>query len=343
MPRITENELKVHIKSKHFERLYFLYGEETYLKQHYSKQIVGAVVEPSLEAFNLQSFNGREASMEDVISAVMAMPVMSERKCVVLCDFDAEAAKADSLQGFKDLLGNPAQDCVLVVWFDSVQVNIKSSSKWKSILAIVQKTGCAVELSPKSDAEIIRTLMGGAKRRGCEMSYEAAELLIDTSGKDLQLLQMELQKLCSFAGSGVIDESAVRQLAVNNAEASSFEMANAVVDGNADKAYRLLDELYIMRAEPVMISSALAACYVDLYRVKAAMESGGKAQDIADFYDYKRKEFRLKNAARTAAHRKIPDLRRAVELLLEVDIKLKSAKIDNRIILEQLISQLCNI
>jgi len=64
---------------------------------------------------------------------------------------------------------------------------------------------------------------------------------------------------------------------------------------------------------------------------------------VAAHYNYRNKEFRLRNAARTAERRPSAHWRRAVEWLLEADIKLKSTKTDNRIILEQLISQLCKL
>ena len=58
----------------------------------------------------------------------------------------------------------------------------------------------------------------------------------------------------------------------------------------------MLDALFYQREEPVAIVGALATSYVDMVRVRAALEHGGSYGDAAQYGDYKGKDFRLKKA-----------------------------------------------
>jgi len=339
MPKITEAELKSKLKTGDFSHLYFIYGNETFFKQHYCRAISGAVVDAAQRDFNLQQFN-RDADLDDVITAVTAMPLLSDRKCVILCDFDADAAKAEALKKFMSLLENPSEDCVLICWFDSVTVNLKTSSKWKNVLAAAQKNGNVLELNQKSEAEIIRILCHGAKKRGCELPAKAAQRLIETSGKNLQNLQCELDKLCAYRPGGVIDEEAIRLLATVSIEASVFELAQDMINQKANLAYQKLDNLLVLMVDPVEIFSVLSKYYVNLYRAKIAMQNGN-LQEILQAYDYKSKEFMLKRAAASAEKQHLKRIKSSLLALFQADMALKSSKIEKRIILEQLIARLC--
>ena len=67
---ITESELKKQIKEGRLQRVYFFYGEETYLSGHYAAQVAAkAVGGDEMAAFNLQKFDGRDCTMEELEDA----------------------------------------------------------------------------------------------------------------------------------------------------------------------------------------------------------------------------------------------------------------------------------
>ena len=78
-------------------------------------------------------------------------------------------------------------------------------------------------------------------------------------------------------------------------------MANAIVAGNYSKAYELLDILFYQNEEPIAILAVLATSYVDMYRVRACIQSGQAVSTLSQYFDYKGKEFKLKNAERDSA------------------------------------------
>lgn len=120
-------------------------------------------------------------------------------------------------------------------------------------------------------------------------------------------------------------------------------MSKYVVTGDCDNAYRQLDQLFYQREEPISILAVLSSTYVDMYRVRAVIESGGKAQDAAGIYDYKRKEFRLNQAERYAKKLPTQALRDSLSVLAETDELMKSTPRDNALLLQELIAKLLMI
>lgn len=137
---ITESELKKQIKEGRLQRVYFFYGEETYLSGHYAAQIAAkAVGGDELAAFNLQKFDGRDCTMEELEDAAEALPLMAESKCVVVRDYDAAGGGAANQERLLRLVSDPPESCVLVFWQDAVEADVKKNAKWKAFAAAVEK------------------------------------------------------------------------------------------------------------------------------------------------------------------------------------------------------------
>ena len=79
-------------------------------------------------------------------------------------------------------------------------------------------------------------------------------------------------------GPGEITGEMVESLVPKTTETTVFLMANALTAGEYERAYRLLEQLFYQNEEPLSILGALSASYVDMARVRAALESGGAAR-----------------------------------------------------------------
>ena len=62
--------------------------------------------------------------------------------------------------------------------------------------------------------------------------------------------------------------------------------------------------------------------------------------EIAKTYDYKGKEFRLKNAERKCRYLSLESINQSLNYILEADTKLKTTSLDPNLVLSELITQL---
>ena len=101
--------------------------------------VVRETVEEGFDAFNLQRFDGQEVSVAELEDAVEALPLMTDRKCVVVRDLDPCIGDTDRLLRLME--GIP-DSCVLVFWQMTLQPDKKKA--WKDFLDAANKVGTVV-------------------------------------------------------------------------------------------------------------------------------------------------------------------------------------------------------
>lgn len=345
----SEADLQAHLKTKQLLPVYVLYGQEPYLASAYADKLANLVcpADSDLASFNLHHFDGQQCSFDDIEQAAEALPLMAERKCVVVRDYDAaDASRTGDQDRLLALLSHPPDSCVMIFWMDQVQPNPKQS-RWKSVLAAAENAGAVVVFSKKTTADLVKTLRAAAAKRGCTLKPDTARLILEQSGDDLHLLLNELDKLAALAGAGIvppeqceITRQHVETAGVRRLEAKVFDLSKAILNRQYARAYHIVNNLFVAREDPVAILAVLSGAYADLYRVKIAVAAGQRPEAVAQVFSYGKREFVLKYAARDAARLSVQQLRDSLEVLAEADRRLKSTRMDNRVVVEQAVAKL---
>ena len=89
-------------------------------------------------------------------------------------------------------------------------------------------------------SEVARWLQDRAVQRGISIDPRAIEALTDLVGANLRTLATELEKLAMYAGPRAITPEDVRLLTPQAREERIFDLVDAVVEGRAADALRLL-------------------------------------------------------------------------------------------------------
>lgn len=334
---MTETQLKECIKTGG-ANLYVFYGAEGYLVEQYARMIARETVEEGFDAFNLRRFDGQEVTVAELEDAVEALPLMTDRKCVLVRDMDACCAEGERLLR---LMEQVPESCVLVFWQMTVQPDSRKNG-WKAFLKVAADKGVAMKFDQKDINDTAKMLAGGAKRRGCHLEVADARYLTEQVGNDLNLLIHELDKLCALAGEGGdITKQMIDTACPKNLEARVFDLSKAILAHRRQEAFDLLYQLRVQREEPIAVLGTLSNAFSDLYRGKVAKAAGMPAEDMAThFKSYQKKEWKLKNAARDSARLSVEALRHCLEILAQTDTTLKLRSGDEWVLLEQTVARL---
>lgn len=343
MPLITEQDLKKHIAAGAFAPLYLLSGDEKLTLKRAAYKLIEKSSGDSFTEFNRALFTN-DSGIENIAAAVEALPFMAERKCAAVSDFDPETKSSEDLDKLWDLLEDLPDSTTLVFWYPTLDIPAKKSSKWKKFLDKADKAGYTVDFPRLGAVDLHRLLKKEAERQGCVLPSKSWEKLLGYAGSDLHTLRSEVEKLCAYAlglGQTEITPAMVEELTPKSTETTVFIMVKALAAGRYEEAYSQLDLLFYRGEEPIAILGAMAASYIDMYRVKAALESGLTSSAPAEYSpDYKGRGFRLQNAERSSRKLTLAGLRRCLDLLLEADLSLKGSRLEPRLVLEGLISRL---
>lgn len=339
MAIMTEQEFKKQISSGELPQVCLVFGDEDYLKKHYVSLLEKKSVDESMAGFNLHRINGESFVFDELYQAVQSMPFMSDYSCVVVKDLAVDKMKNDEFEPLLDILGDPNETCVLVFWMDSVTLDEKKD-KVKTFIDAVNAVGTVLRLDKMSGAQLFKLLENGASKRGCVVSRDVSTYLANRVGDDLNTLLNELEKLCFYKGEGEITRRDVEAICTRSLDASVFDLSKALVSGTAQQAFNILNDLLAQKEKPVIILGTLISAYVDMYRAQVALSSGEAADAAAQVFNYKRREFRLKNAARNSSNMSLEQIRTCLDILADADMRLKSTALDERRILEELMLRL---
>ncbi|MGN1421522.1 MAG: DNA polymerase III subunit delta [Eubacterium sp.] len=338
MAEIGEQQLRKHIKENSFENAYLIYGEESYLKEHYISKMKEKIVDETFESFNYHFFDGKDISLDEILKDAQMLPMMSEYNLVVVRDYPVDKNQSD-IKLLEEYLSDCPDTTVFILWFDALEPDVKSA-KFKKLIKAFDSAGAVVNMQKRSEGDVAKLLVSGAKKRGAVLDVNNAKYLISVSGNNMKNLLNELDKLSYFVKGGEITRDVIDNMATKCLQARIYDLSKYVVSGNSDKAYEVLDTLFAMKEEPVIILSAISSVYVDMYRVKCAKTAGFSYDDVAKHYNYRGREFALRNASRDCASLSEKQLTDSLDAIANTDIKMKSTAVDKKLLIEELIVKL---
>ena len=340
----NERDLSSHIKAGQFLPLYLLYGQESFLVDGYAAKLCAPIKKAPMSQFNYMSFEGREGVNVDALAdACEALPLMAERKCVLVDDLDPEKLGATDFSKLEQLLSDPPESCILIITLKSSSPNAKEKGKAKTakLIKLCEKKGCVARLDRRSRSDTIKFIRDRAASKGCELDSNTASALMESCNGDLLMLCNEVDKLCAYVDSGTITKKDVEAVATVSIDAGIFDLSSAILRGDYQKAMEVISDLIYLRESPVTILSALSMSFVDIYRAKQSKKARISANEAMKELGYfGGSTYRFTKALGQADRFSDNFLAGALGTLAEADLKLKSTKVEDRILLEQTVTQL---
>lgn len=339
MLHTQEETLLRHLKQDPLSRVYVLCGQEEYLKELYTQRIVKAALRGETTDFNYHVFDGKALRCDLVADAVEALPLMGDKNCVYIKDLDLDKIPNGEYQKLKEILSDPPESCVLLL-VCAPEFVLKKSSRFRTLQKQIDPFAQIVELQKRTEGDLYRFAVNRANQYDAAISRENFRRVYQFCGGDMLLIQNEMDKLSAYCRNREITEEDLELCCCPVIETTAFALSSAVIRGDYDGAMGILRDLFYLREQPVAILGALASGIIDIYRAKVASRQGKGVNEVLAAFDYKGREFRVRNAFREVSRCSTAFLRSAIQLLTETDQQLKSARISDQVLMEELLTKL---
>lgn len=339
MPKVTDEALNKSLKAGDIQPIYLFYGEETRLLQNTVSRILDLVVEPAFEAFNLQKFE-EGCSAEELQTAYEALPMMAERKAVAVRDWDLGSANKAGQELVLSMLETPNPSTVLIFYYTDVEYDPAKKAASKKLLALAEKHGAVCAFRLKDKVTLKKALLARCKKAGVTMEPMVCDILLERCGLAYGQLQTELEKLVSYAGGGEITAKAVELLCAQTFQNTVFELSDAILRGQVDRAYHVLNHLLYQQVKPQQLIAPLTTSFGDLYRAKAGQAAGHSMQDVVDDFKYGRASFRITKHRAELSKYSMQQVRFCILKLEETNRLMFSTRADDQVLLEQMIGEM---
>ena len=343
MPSRTTREFLSALKQGEFERAYYLYGPEEVLKEEGLRYLIERAVDPATRDFNFDLRSAGQLDPESVEALCNTVPMMADRRVVVIRDVEQWKRKTKARNAFLAYLERPSPDTVVVL----VQGAAEDTEDKE-----LARRAVSVHFGPPTATEAAKWLERKAAASGIRFAPGASEHLIKCTGGDLGAIRLELEKLSALAGDEPITAEQVGDLVGIRHGETLFDWRDATMVGDAGRAVQLLGRVLDQPGmSGVKLVSLLGTTLVGLGVVRAALDArsrGGALDRVA--FDALRaaRPFGLlpwKDETLRWAHwaPKWPEprLRDALRAALETDRSLKSTTLsDERALLADLVMRL---
>lgn len=241
-----------------FKPVYLLMGDEPYYVDMVCDAILEHCLDESERDFNQTVCYGADVDADTVVTAARRYPMFADRQLVVV----KEAQMMKSLEELALYCAKPLDSTVLVIAMHGARAD-----KRKSLYKNASKAGVVVDSSQLRDYEMPRWISMYYQNRGMKISPDAAALLGEYAGTDLNKIAIETEKMLKNLPEGV-SEVSVTDIEKNvgiSRQYSIFELTRELSLKNSSKA--LKTAAYIGSAAKFAMPMAVSALYTHFYRI----------------------------------------------------------------------------
>jgi DNA polymerase-3 subunit delta len=241
-----------------FKPVYLLMGDEPYYVDMVCDAILEYCLDESERDFNQTVCYGADVNADAVITAARRYPMFAERQLVVV----KEAQMMKSLEEMAIYCQNPLESTVLVLAMHGA-----SADKRKSLYKTVSKMGVVVDSQALRDYDMPRWIAMFYQTQGLQIAPDAAALLAEYAGTDLNKIAIETQKMLKNLPEGTtqVSVSDIEKNVGISRQFSIFELTKELSYKNSAKALRIA--AYIGSAAKFAIPMATSALYTHFYRI----------------------------------------------------------------------------
>ncbi len=330
------SRLKAAIKARQLERLYFFHGEEVFLLHHYLNEMKNKTLEALTLDFNFHRFTQETFSVQDFSDAVEALPMMAESTFVQVDEIDLFKLNEAERDKMAAVLSDIPDYCTVVFTYEIVAW--KPDKRLKKLWDAVSKHGTIVEFAKQSQRDLIAWVARHFDASHKRISNDLAAYLIDITGGTMTALQGEIRKIAAYSGSDTIVKADIDAVTEPVLDAVVFQMTDLLGSGKYGEALQKLQTLLKMQQEPIAILGAVGGHFRRISTARTLMDCGKNADDLMRLTGMKDYPARKTMSAAKAFSAKF--CRKAAELVMETDYKMKTSFDEQERLLELLILQL---
>jgi DNA polymerase III subunit delta len=343
MPRQTLDSLFRALQKGSLAPVYYLYGPEDILKEEAIAAILNRALDPSLRDFNLDQRSAGQLDPETVIALCTTLPMLAERRVVVLRDVEGWKRRPKTRGAFLSYLEHPVPETVVIL----VQGAGEAAEDGE-----LARASFTVRCDPLPLDRALRWLQRRTAPLNITLEEPAARHLIQAVGGDLNTVAAELEKLAALgSGSPFTTEEVAAVLGIHHGE-TVYDWRDAIMDDQPSRAAALISLILdqpgssgvrmVSLLGTTLVGVALTRSHYDRQVRGSALEKRMfetlLRHRIYGLMSYREESARwVKWAARWQAQR----LRAALRLARDADLALKSITIsDEHAVLRTLVLRL---
>lgn len=270
------------VEQGNIDSLYLLYGEETFLQETLISRLKEKILASGAKDFNYDVMDGREASVASILASAETLPVLADRRLVLVKNalfFSANKSSQLGPEAVEQLVGyfsRPNPSTCLVFTLNG---NIDNRKK---IVKEFKKHGVVLPLNKLRGNALTRWVKEMFAKQGKDIERDALALLLMASN-DLTILDKEITKLSIYAGEDKrITRPMVEECLSQTVQGDIFKLVDAMGERRSDEALRRIREMLLIGEKPMQLLVMIGRQFRLLLQTKVLLKQGYSVKQVGE-------------------------------------------------------------
>ncbi|MGL5507105.1 MAG: DNA polymerase III subunit delta [Paraclostridium sp.] len=328
-----------------FKNVYLFYGREFYLLENVIKTCRKSLNE-SMVDFNMDILDGKELTLDQVISNAETLPFMDDKKIIIIKDFELLKGKKKNFTDtdeseFIDYLDKTPNSTVLIF------IVYGDVDKRKSLVKKISKVGVVNHCDKLNDMDLFKWVKNKFKKTEIGITDSEIAYFIDQEGyrdknseKTLSDLENEISKISSFVGKGnLVTKEIIDKLSPKKLENDIFKLIDEIGNKNSSHAMKIVTDM-ILEGESVLgIFAMVSKQFKLVIQARQFQIQGYSSKVIAEKVGAH--PFVVTKALKQGRQFNDDVIVDMLNFILESDYKIKNGLIKDNLAVEILVSKYC--
>lgn len=333
------------MNNNEFKNVYLFYGREFYLIENVIKTCKKSLNESMID-FNLDILDGKELTLDQILSNAETLPFMDERKILIIKDFELLKGKkknfsdSDESELIEYIEKVPSTTVIVFLVYGDVD-------KRKSLVKKINKVGIVNHCDKLSDMDLFKWVKNRFKQNEVYINDSEIMYFIEQEGyrdknseKTLSDLENEINKIASFVGKGNnVTKAIIDKLSQKKVENDIFKLIDEIGNKNSSHAMKIVTDM-ILEGESVLgIFAMISKQFKLVMQARQLQNQGYSSKVIAE--KLSAHPFVVTKAlkqGRLFADEAVVDM---LNFILESDFKIKNGLMKDNLAVEILVSKYC--
>ena len=306
--------------------VYLFYGQEDFLIEQSVQEIVDRALDEAARGFNYDVVDGGKSDVPSLIALASAYPMMSERRVVVVQDFEKMALRDSDKDALARYFENPlASTCLILIAPDA--------DMRKKPFTGLKNTAETRECKPLRDPKVPQWIEHHIHSKGKGADPGAIVLLHEYVGNSLRALDSEIAKVMLYVGGReTISEDDVLAAVGASRGFTVFDLQSAIGTRKLRKCYKIVRVMLQGGQRPEAVLSSLARFFTQLWKLTdpeiARLDDSRLAGELGThpYYVKQYKQYRRSFS--------VEEIERAFGILHRLDTTIKTKNRDEAISFE---------
>ncbi len=297
--------------------MYLIYGESYRLMEEEIEKIIN-------KSTNIVTMDLKESTLEEVIQEATYVSMFQEKKYLIVRNatfFASDKLKEETQELFFKYLENPVSlTTIIFTTYEKIDAR-------KKVYKEFAKKYMVISVSDLSVGDLMGKARDYCFKNKFKIDNETNSYILNACGNHYDLAYNELNKIfLYYREPQTINLNDVKEIVSKTLVDNHFKFVEAVVNKEYKLALRLLDDLMVLKVDPIALLMLLAREYRLMFSTSTLMRSGFLKKDVAKQLSLQ--DWQIEKILKEASNYYEDDLKYCLKELATKDYKIKSGQGD---------------